>query len=170
MRSKMENLLKTGMENLKSMVRYNFERDGHLAPIAFLNIDGKIQIMLTLFNSEEDKNVFSQFLIKLIQQKKLKEYVMTTEAWCGLGAAAMAHKREGKSLQDFEGRKEIIHLHYSSPKEEYVFFAEITRPDEKNPVLGEWDGGKMNQNEELAVMGSPRFSNLWQQAVPTSNN
>jgi len=89
----------------------------------------------------------------------------------GFGDEALGHMRGGQSLETFQERKEIVSLQYASPAKEISYYAEILRPEEGKPHLGEWEANETDQQESLVlcVAANTRFNFIWHRLAAERN-
>lgn len=143
-----------------------------VSPMLFLNIGTEVAITVPPMHSPEGKEEMVSFMVKMIQEDRLKEYALISEAWmacCDNGdfSKVKDHKATGASLASFPGREEAIVIHYGSPDLERVFVAKINREANK---LEPWESTDMDPWKPTPTFGMNAAMNcLWQKAKTSSN-
>lgn len=163
-----QNMLLTMIPGVKEKMLENFNNDGYVSPVLFLNLMGELAIMPQIAFPSKDHVVAA--LEQLILKGELKEFITVGEAWTSDDEKAVQWMRDGNSLADFRGsKKEVIHYHYSSPKKEMAGMAEIIRNGE-NATIGKWDEGEIKPSElPLTLLHRVRYNHLWTRAKGGTN-
>jgi hypothetical protein len=166
-------MLKDNLEHLKRAAAMNFEIHGELMPIFITEFDGKPTMMPLYWSGPEDKNAFSEQLHYWISSGSITEYVMVTESW------VLKQKDSDPSsyrdwiathgsLENHPDRGEMIMIQYSSPSEEIMYCAEITR-DGDNATLGEWVIDSRNARNVNPANMSGRFAGMFAKSAAGLN-
>ena len=171
----MSTTLLDDFDGFQKLVEQNFDESGHLVPALLLNKNGEVEVVGIVENSPKFKEIAHQIITKAIQNEGLKEFIFVTEAWMASGNQesvneAVKHVRKGQSLETFGGRTEIVSVQYASPAKEILYKAEIFRPKDEKPYLGEWDANETDQSAlAQCVTMNTRFNFLWHRLATGQN-
>ena len=122
--------LKTLIEAFLQGAEQNIKSDGKILPIFVFIHKDQVCMQPLIFENNQDKEDFSAYVKKLIEQDKISEYIMLTEAWTVHEKNLIETQewmRKNGSLQNHPNRKEMVILQYSSVQEEISYTAEIIR-------------------------------------------
>jgi len=125
----------TLLKTAKNCARQNFEKDGHLTPVLLVSQNNKVSVFACVFNNDEEKDRFGEFLGHL--RKTCDAYVLVTEAWMSI--CEKDKKWDGTRPSKDPNRKEAIVLtSFWQPNNTDMTMAFIERDWQGTPTLGEW--------------------------------
>jgi hypothetical protein len=151
--------------------RQCFETDGHVCPVFAYAAGGEIKIVATQFSGAEDKDQFAKFMVDVIREEGVMEYLTVVEAWIASQGDVNAAEAQGetyKSLSDMPGREEAVVIVYCTPTTETTCIAKIDRSGGA-AVLGEWASSERTVKAMGVADGGGRFVGLFARAAGNTN-
>jgi hypothetical protein len=165
-------MLKNFIENIKNAALKNFEKLGQLTPVFISEINGERVIMPLHWETNEDKDTFSDFIQKMIVSGYVREYIMVTESWIAKSSEADFNNvqdwlKEHGSLKDYPNRSEAIMVQYCSKDEEIQHIADICR-NGNSTVIGDWTTNRKEVRIPVVELSS-RFQGLFPKSKASLN-
>jgi hypothetical protein len=152
--------VKEMIEIFKEGAKINFNHYGYLTPIFSSIIDGEPYVCALKFDTKEDKDKFSKWIIEMIQNDRLKEFIMVNEAWAveTKDQKNLINWMQTNDLKDHPDAYEIAIVNYCGPTEEIQCTARILR--DTITTLSEWQISKQPVKFSLDSFTS-RFQGLF---------
>jgi hypothetical protein len=159
-------ILKDKISVFQDGARHCLDKDGYVCPM-FAYADGAdIKIATAHLRGSEDKDRFADFMVSVIREHGVKEYLTVTEAWILAADAKTADEQYQKygSLKDVPGREEAIVIAYFTPTTAVTSVAKIDRSSGK-PVLCDWQSSERKVAALDIAESGCRFMGLFAKAA-----
>lgn len=159
-----------------NMVRHNWDKDHIVEPVTFLFVSASpetgeplpetgiaILAQMGLMGSPQGKDVYSEAIKSMIAKTKAVGVVFVSEVWMTTGEsreeqeALRAWMEKNESLENYPGRTECVFvtLEHAKAPHNITFTADIERPKEGKPILGEF-----KEYGDKSLKFSGRFAGL----------
>ena len=129
-------------EKLINAMKVNFKRDGGLDPVALLvSQEGEMAIVPTPYTNNNEKQLMIEGIKFVCKETKPAAVVMINEAWIkqidkkDKGAFERELKETGKSIKDYDDKKEIAIMMFETAQGHEMINYDIDRS--KNELINE---------------------------------
>ncbi len=134
--------LNTYIEKIKNDIKFNFDKDGYVAPaFLFINDDFEIQAMSGATKNVKAKEFLTQYIIPAaILKMKASVIVTISEAWIKEFDEEEVKNVDlsKKAVSEYDDKIEIVMLNVEDINETTTILWKIIRPENGTPYLQEY--------------------------------
>lgn len=145
----MKEKTKAFLRHLPAMVKANFEKDGSLLSVAFVEIvrdlqsgemlpEPTIAVLPAVFTNRASKDRFAKMIAEVVELGGSQMVALANETWIGTSPEAERYHDEHGTLVGAPGVEEALIIQIEFPEKYESQMAYITRDPAGRPRVGPW--------------------------------